>query len=365
MSIRTPRPFNLIAELTYRCPLRCAYCSNPVNYAEVREALNADVWSRVFSEAAALGVLHVGLTGGEPTLHPEVLDIVRGAARAELYSHLVTAGTTLDRQGLEEFKNAGLRSVQLSIQDSRAESSDAVAGVESFDRKIGFAADVRALDLPLILNVPLHRNNLEHVGDIIDLAAKLGAHRVELANTQYNGWALHNRASLMPTPEQLERAERVVEEARARIGPRMDILWVLPDYFEKFPKPCSGGWGLQAMVVAPNGDVMPCHGASVIPELDFANVRDHDLAWIWTDSDAFNRFRGTDWMPEPCQSCDRREIDFGGCRCQAFLLTGNASATDPVCHLSPDHHLVEEARKESRVELPLVYRSMRGVPAGS
>lgn len=361
-----PKPITLVAELTYKCPLRCPYCSNPLDCGDggYRDELDTSQWATVFRQARDLGVLQLGLSGGEPLLRKDLCELVRAAADAGLYTTLVTAATLLTPELASGLKDAGLDHVQISIQDSDAEVSDRLAGTRSFETKLEAARLVKKLEFPLTLNFVLHRQNLDSIVEILELAERLEADRIELANTQYNGWALHNRAALMPTPEQLERAERVVEEARARIGPRMDILWVLPDYFEKFPKPCSGGWGLQAMVVAPNGDVMPCHGASVIPELDFANVRDHDLAWIWSDSQAFNRFRGTDWMPEPCQSCDRREIDFGGCRCQAFLLTGNASATDPVCHLSPDHHLVEEARKESRVELPLVYRSMRGAPAG-
>ncbi len=359
MSERAPRPFNLIAELTYRCPLRCAYCSNPVHYAEVRETLNAEAWSRVFGEAAALGALHVGLTGGEPTLHPELEAIVRGAARAELYTHLVTAGTTLDREGLEKLRNAGLRSVQLSIQDSRAGSSDAVAGVASFHRKVDFAADVRTLDLPLTLNVPLHRDNLEHVGEIVELAVQLGAHRVELANTQYHGWALLNRAALLPSRAQLERAETPVAGARRRFKD-LEILFVLPDYYGGRPKPCMGGWAQKILVMQPDGRVLPCHGASEIPKLEFWRFGEHSLAECWQDAPGMNAFRGESWMQEPCRSCSERTKDFGGCRCQAAALTGDPSQADPACSLAPHHALIQEARQEAESgESTLRYRGPR------
>ncbi len=344
MSERAPRPFNLIAELTYRCPLRCAYCSNPVNYTKVREALDAEAWSRVFSEAAVLGALHVGLTGGEPTLHPELEAIVRGAARAELYTHLVTAGTTLDREGLEKLRNAGLRSVQLSIQDSRAGSSDAVAGVASFHRKVDFAADVRTLDLPLTLNVPLHRDNLEHVGEIVELAVQLGAHRVELANTQYHGWALLNRAALLPSRAQLERAATTVAGARRRFKD-LEILFVLPDYYGGRPKPCMGGWAQKNIVVTPSGRVLPCHAAAEIEGLEFWDFPNRTLAECWRDAPGMNAFRGEDWMPEPCRRCPERARDFGGCRCQAYALTKNPLAVDPACELAPDHDIVRDARR--------------------
>lgn len=357
---------SLVAELTYRCPLRCPYCSNPVGCgdARYRRELTTEEWERVFAEAAALGVLQLGLTGGEPLLRPDIEALVRSAARAELYSTLVTAALTLDRERGERLRDAGLDHIQISFQDAAEESSDRIAGTRSFARKLKAAAVVKALGLPLTVNVVLHRQNLDRIEEILHLADDLGADRLELANTQYYGWALRNRSALLPSAEQLARAETAVEAARARFGARMQILYVLPDYYEDFPKPCSGGWGRRTMVVAPNGEVMPCHAAAEIPGLEFANVVDHPLEWIWAASPAFNRFRGTDWMPEPCRSCPRKEADFGGCRCQALLLTGDAAATDPVCHLSPQHHLVADARDRAQSEdpAPLVYRSMRVVP---
>jgi pyrroloquinoline quinone biosynthesis protein E len=362
------RPMSLVAELTYRCPLRCPYCSNPTDCgdARYRRELTTEEWERVFAEAAALGVLQLGLSGGEPLLRPDLEALVGAAARAELYSTLVTAALTMNRERAERLRDAGLDHVQISVQDADAESSDRLAGTRSFARKLEAATVVKALGMPLTVNVVLHRQNLDRIEKILRLAEDLGADRLELANTQYYGWALRNQAALLPTAEQLARTETAVEAARARLGARMQILYVLPDYYEEYPKPCSGGWGRQVMVVAPHGDVMPCHAAASIPGLEFASVRDHTLEWIWFESPAFNRFRGADWMPEPCRSCPRNEADFGGCRCQALLLTGNASATDPVCHLSPHHQLVVDARERAQSEgpAPLVYRSMKAPPAG-
>ena len=278
-----PRPYNLVAELTYRCPLRCAYCSNPLGYARVAEGLDAQAWSRAFREAAELGVVHVGLTGGEPTLRADLREIVSAAEAAGLYAHLVTAGTTLDEGGLAGLRDAGLRSVQLSVQDSDPAAGNAVAGVPVHERKLAFARAVRALGLPLILNAVLHRRNLGRVGEIIALARELGAARVELANTQYYGWALANREALLPTREQLEAASVEVERAR-RVPGGPEILFVLPDYFSDRPKPCMGGWARRTIVVAPDGRVLPCHAAAEIPGLEFGSLREHPLAWCWSEA---------------------------------------------------------------------------------
>ena len=361
----TDRPFTLIAELTYRCPLRCPYCSNPLDCgdAKYRQELATEDWLRVIQEARTLGVLQLGLTGGEPLLRDDLEVLVEAAYGAGLYSTLVTAGTLFTPVRAAALHDAGLDHVQISIQDSRAAESDRIAGTRSFDKKLEAARLAKALGFPLTLNVVLHRHNLDRIEEILELCEALKADRVELANTQYYGWALSNRSALLPTREQLERAERAVAAARERRSFRMGILYVIPDYYEEYPKPCMGGWGRRVMAIAPNGDVLPCQAASSIPGMDFANIRDHSLEWIWFDSLAFNRFRGTDWMPEPCRSCPRQEIDFGGCRCQALLLTGDATATDPVCHLSPHHHLVIEAQEQAQLEqpLPLVYRSLSGV----
>jgi pyrroloquinoline quinone biosynthesis protein E len=338
-----PRPYNLVAELTYRCPLRCAYCSNPLGYAGVRDGLDAAAWTRAFAEAAELGVVHVGLTGGEPTLRADLREIVAGADAAGLYAHLVTAGTTLDVEGLAALRDVGLRSVQLSIQDSDPAAGDAVAGVAAHGRKLAFARDVRSLGMPLVLNVVIHRRNLAHVPEITALARELGATRLELANTQYYGWALANREALLPSREQLARASAEVERAR-RVPGGPEILFVLPDYFADRPKPCMGGWGRRSIVVAPDGRVLPCQAAAEIAGLEFGSLREHPLAWCWSEAPGMQAFRGEAWMREPCRSCPERSRDFGGCRCQAFLLTGDAAATDPACSLSPHHGIVAAAR---------------------
>lgn len=341
-----PRPWNLVAELTYRCPLRCPYCSNPEGFASVRDGLDADAWSRVFREAAALGVVHVGLTGGEPTLRRDLAEIVRGAHAAGLYAHLVTAGLPIDEEGLRRLRDAGLRSVQLSVQDVRPAGSDAIAGAESFERKLAFAKAVRALGLPLVLNVVLHRRNLARTGEIMELARALDAERLELANVQMHGWALRNRAALLPTREELARAAREVEAAR-RASARPEILFVLPDWWADRPKPCMDGWGRKTLVVRPDGLVLPCHSAASIPGLVFFSAAERPLAECWRDAPGMNAFRGEAWMPEPCRSCPERGRDFGGCRCQAFFLTGKAGATDPACALAPERGAILAARAEA------------------
>ena len=351
-----PRPYNLIAELTYRCPLRCVYCSNPVGYRDVREQLDGAAWTDVFAQAAQLGCVHAGLTGGEPTLHADLEAIVAGAAAAALYPHLVTAGTTLDRAGLAALRAAGLRSVQVSLQDAVAEASDRIAGVACFESKLAFAESARAEGLPLTLNVVLHRHNLERVDEIVALAARLGAARLELANAQYHGWALRNRQALLPSRAQVDAAAARVEQLASR-HPELELLFVLPDHHRDRPKPCMGGWGRRSLVVAPDGAVLPCHGAAEIDGLEFWRVPDRTLAACWSDSPGMNAFRGTDWMTEPCASCPERERDFGGCRCQAFALTGQAALADPACALSPRHDAVRRARAAAQRPAPaFVYR---------
>jgi PqqA peptide cyclase len=364
-------PLLLVAELTYRCPLHCPYCSNPlaIGAARHRDELCRDEWGRVFREAAALGVLQLALTGGEPMVRRDIVELARASTESGLYSTLVTSGIPFGRERVEALKEAGLDHVQISLQDSDPIGADEIAGTASFARKLQAAALVRELDLPLTINVVLHRRNLDRVDAIISLAERLGARRLELANTQYHGWAAVNRAALMPTRDQLERGERAVTRARERLGPSMEILWVLPDYHERLPKPCMGGWARDAIVVTPNGDVLPCQAAGSIRGLGIENVRDMPLAEIWFGSDAFERFRGTAWMQEPCRSCplDRQRVDFGGCRCQALALAGDAAATDPVCHLSPYHHVVVGARtvkdrvrgSDTEPTASLVARTMR------
>ena len=353
---KAPTPVNLIAELSYRCPLRCPYCSNPTDHARVRDGLDAAAWLRVFREASRLGVLHVGLTGGEPSVRRDLEEIVRGASHAGLFTHLVTAGIPLDAERLGALAEAGLRSVQLSIQDAIPAESDRIAGTACFDAKLAIARAVRALDLPLVLNVVLHRHNLSRVRELIALARELGAARLELANAQYHGWAAANRDALLPAREAIDAAASVVREERARPGSRLEIQFVLPDYFRDRPKPCMGGWGQRHIVVAPDGRVLPCQAAASIPSLEFWNVADHSLEDCFLRAPGMNAFRGEAWMREPCRSCDERHRDFGGCRCQAFALVGDAAATDPACALSPHHGIVLAARATPASSAGFLYR---------
>jgi pyrroloquinoline quinone biosynthesis protein E len=361
--MQPPRPFTLIAELTYQCPLHCPYCSNPVDIGAERyrrHELETEDWIRTFHQARAVGVLQLALTGGEPMLRRDLVALCAAARDAGLYSSLITAGTLLTRARAQELKSAGLDHVQISIQSPDPEENDRIAGNRSFVKKIAAARAARELDFPLTINCVLHRQNLDRIEQLLDLTLELDAQRLELANTQYYGWAVLNLDALMPTPEQLRRGEDAVKRFRERVGPKVDVLWVLPDVYEDLPKPCMGGWGRTAMVVAPNGDALPCQAASTIPGLDFANVRDHPLDWIWNESDAFNRFRGTAWMQEPCRSCPlgRQEEDWGGCRCQALRLTGDAGATDPVCRFSAHHEQVVGVRQSAHTD-EFVYRTMK------
>ncbi len=355
------RPYTLVAELTYKCPLRCVYCSNPLDYARHADELDTGSWLRVLREAEELGVVQLNLTGGEPLVRDDLESLIVQARRLDLYTNLITSGIPLTLERLTRFRKLGLDNVQLSIQDVRAAESDRIAGLRSFDRKLEIARWVKSLGFPLTLNVVLHRDNLDRVADVIALAEDLSADRLELANTQYLGWALRNRSALLPTREQLERARRVAAGARDRLRGRMEILFVTPDYYSEFPKACMDGWGRRFLVVSPDGLALPCHAAHTLPGLEFENVRDRALGDIWRGSPGFNAFRGEAWMPEPCRSCDRRAIDFGGCRCQAFHLTGNAAVTDPACRLSPDHGLIEAARalaqETARAPVPLAYRA--------
>jgi len=337
------RPLGLLAELTYACPLHCPYCSNPLNLASYGDELTFEEWARVLSEARDLGVLQLHLSGGEPMQRRDLVSIVEQARELGFYTNLITSALSLTAQKAEQLKGAGLDHVQISIQAADPERSDWIAGTRSYHRKIEAARTVKALGFPLTLNVVLHRHNIDGIDAILEMAEDLQADRIELANTQYYGWALHNRTVLLPTRDQLQRAEPVVRAAQTRLEGRMQIIYVIPDYYSKYPKPCMGGWGRQQLTVAPNGDVLPCVAAAQITGLRMENVRERSLSWIWEDSPLFNRFRGFDWMQEPCRSCPRKSIDFGGCRCQAFQLLGDAAATDPVCHLSPRHAVVSGA----------------------
>jgi len=331
-----PRPYALLAEITYRCPLHCPYCSNPTQARNDQE-LTTDEWTRLIREAAALGVLQIGFSGGEPLVRRDLPDLVRAAREASLYTNLITSGIGLDDDRVGALQNAGLDSVQLSFQSDNAELADQIAGAHAHQHKLNAAEKIRATGIPLSLNFVIHRRNIDRLPQMVELAESLQAKRVEVANVQFYGWAFLNRAALLPTRQQVVRAREVATAAKARLAGKIDIFYVLPDYYETRPKPCLNGWGQRYLTVNPVGDVLPCPTASsAIPDLRFENVRTRALDWIWRDSESFNRFRGTEWMPEPCRSCPQKEIDFGGCRCQAALLTGNAANTDPVCEFSPN-----------------------------
>lgn len=335
-------PFGLLAELTYRCPLACPYCSNPLNLADYQDELTTDEWLRVLTEAEDLGVLQCHLSGGEPLLRRDLVELVAHAHDLGLYTNLITSALGFSRARAEELRAAGLDHVQISIQADEPAVSDRIAGIPSFRRKVEAMGVAKELGWPLTVNVVLHRYNIDRVADVLALAEEVGADRLELANTQYYGWAWRNRDALLPSRAQLEAAEGVVRAASERLRDRMDIIYVIPDYYSRYPKPCMGGWASRQLTVTPNGDVLPCPAAQSLP-LPRAGVREAPLAWIWAEAPVMTAFRGTGWMPEPCRGCPRRELDFGGCRCQAFQLTGDAARTDPVCSLSPDHDLVTRA----------------------
>ncbi len=356
----TPRPYTLVAELTYRCPLRCPYCSNPVTQERGAE-LDTASWRGVFEGAAELGVLQAHLTGGEPLARDDLEALVADAHAAGLYTNLITSGVPLDRARLDELKRAGLDHVQLSIQAPDAEASDAIAGFASHAHKLEVAAWVKALGLPLTLNCVLHAANIAKVAEIVALAEELSADRLELANVQLLGWALENRAALLCDKPAIDAAFEAARAARERLRGKMEIVFVLPDYVADRPRACMDGWARRYVVVDPQGFVLPCHAARSIPLLAFERVGARSLAEIWTDSPALLRFRGDDWMPEPCRSCDKKAVDFGGCRCQAFALTGDAARTDPACSLSSDHHLVAKARVVATQDAPRRY-VFRGFP---
>jgi pyrroloquinoline quinone biosynthesis protein E len=334
----------LVAELTHRCPLACAYCSNPLELLRADVELPAADWARVLGEAAALGVLQVNLTGGEPLVRDDLEAIVAAARAHGLYTNLITSGLPLPAARLGRLAEAGLDSLQLSVQDTDATGAVWIAGRDALAAKLEVAAATRALGLPLTLNVVLHRGNIGRVADFVGLAERLGADRLELANTQYLGWALANRDQLLPSRAALAAARAVADEARARLRGRLEVLFVRPDYWADRPRACMDGWAQRYVVVAPDGVALPCHQAGSIAGLRFESVRDRSLADIWNDSPAFHAFRGEAWMPDPCRTCDERGRDFGGCRCQAFALAGDAAAADPACALAPRHDIVARAR---------------------
>jgi PqqA peptide cyclase len=356
LKLPVPKPLWLLAELTYRCPLHCVYCSNPVDYSRRSAELSTDCWFRVLREARSLGAVQLGLSGGEPLLRPDLEQLVAEAHRLKYYSNLITSGVGLTEDRLARLRAAGLDHIQLSFQDSTRELNDFLNHTRTFDLKLRVARAIKNHGYPVVLNVVLHRYNLDHIETILQLAERLQVEYLELANTQYYGWAFLNRAQLIPSREQLETAEEKVRRFRERVANRIKVYWVVSDYYESRPKPCMNGWGSVFLVITADGTALPCHQARSLPGIVFPGVQQHSLEWIWTQSPAFNRFRGFDWMREPCASCPERFKDFGGCRCQAWLLTGDAAATDPACALSPHHGRVLEAHGGGSSR-PLTFRT--------
>jgi pyrroloquinoline quinone biosynthesis protein E len=366
MNTETPRPSRplwFLAELTYRCPLHCAFCSNPVDFARQEAELDTGTWCDLISQARELGAAQIGFSGGEPLLRDDLETLVAHARRLGFYTNLITSGIGLNETRIALLKDAGLDHIQLSFQDSTRELNDFVSSTRTFELKQRVARLIKQHGYPMVLNCVLHRYNLPHIAQIIDMALEMGAEYLELANTQYYGWAMLNRDQLMPTLEQLREAEATVNQYRERIGERCRIFFVVPDYFEARPKACMNGWGSVFLGVAPDGTALPCHAARSLPGLDLPHVSTVSLAQIWYESPAFNAFRGDGWMSEPCRTCDERAVDHGGCRCQAYLLTGDATAADPVCSKSPQHGKVEQvvtlARSPARDKNvhPLIFRS--------
>lgn len=356
-------PLWLLAELTYACPLQCPYCSNPLELGRQNQELDTQTWLRVLREARALGATQLGFSGGEPLVRQDLETLVEEARSLGFYTNLITSSVGMDEERVERLRAAGLDHIQISFQASDEDLNDLLAGTHAFEHKKAMARAVKRAGFPMVLNFVLHRDNIDRMDDILSLADALDADYVELANTQYYGWALHNRARLLPTRDQLKRAEITARAWRERVGERMKIYYVVPDYYENRPKACMNGWGKIFLSIAPDGLALPCQAARQIDGLQFPNVQHFDLRHIWFESEAFQRFRGYDWMKEPCRSCSEKEKDFGGCRCQAFQLTGDATNADPVCAKSPHRHLVdraiETAHGENASAQPLVFRNPR------
>jgi PqqA peptide cyclase len=342
MSTTIPTPLALIAELTHRCPLHCVYCSNPMELQARGLELSTEVWFRVLREAADAGVLQVDFTGGEPLARPDLAELIRAARAAGLYVNLITSGLPLDQRRLAELVNAGLDHLQLSFQGAQETAANEIAGTKALEQKLQVLKWAREHRIALTLNFVIHRQNLDQLEEMIALGEASGAGRLEFAHVQYYGWALANRQLLLPTRDQVDHSIQLLLQAEERLRGKVRLEYVVPDYYAKYPKACMGGWGRKLMLITPGGDVLPCHAAQIIPGLRFANVKNQALREIWDFSEVFQKFRGQDWMQEPCRNCDRRELDFGGCRCQAFLLAGDAAATDPVCTLTPRRNIVDE-----------------------
>lgn len=359
------KPRWLLAELTYACPLQCPYCSNPIDYSNYPKELSTEDWKRVLTQARKIGAVQLGLSGGEPLVRTDLTEIVAHARELGYYTNLITSGYGLTEQRIVELKQAGLDHIQISIQASTQKLNDHIAGTQSYTHKKEVAHLVKKHDYPMVLCVVIHRENIHQMQDILDIAVELGADYVELANTQYYGWAHKNRNLLLPSQEQFAKAEKIAQDYKKKVKGKMKIYYVVPDYYEDRPKACMNGWGTTFLTIAPDGVALPCHSARQLPGLDCPNVNDYRIDEIWNDSNAFNFFRGQDWMQEPCRSCPEKEKDFGGCRCQAYLLTGDMYKTDPVCSKSPMHYVVQEAINsamqvhEQIVETPLLFRNTK------
>lgn len=355
----------LLAELTYKCPLQCPYCSNPLDYAAHSQELGTDDWKRVLTQARKMGAVQLGLSGGEPLTRQDLEEIVQHARGLGYYSNLITSGYGLTEERIIALKAAGLDHIQVSIQASSADLSDHLAGTKSFEHKKQVAHLVKKHGYPMVLCVVIHRENIHQMADILAMAEELGADYLELANTQYYGWAHINRDALLPTKEQFEEAEAIAQAFKEKVAGKMKIYYVVPDFYEGRPKACMNGWGTTFLTIAPDGVALPCHSARELPGLDCPNVNNFTVEQIWKESKAFNFFRGFEWMQEPCRSCDEKQKDFGGCRCQAYLLTGDMYATDPVCSKSSQRHLIQEAIDAARDsalsadEKPLVFRNSK------
>ena len=362
--IDTPRPgppLWLLAEVTYRCPLHCVYCSNPLDFAKVEDELSTEDWKRVFREARAEGAVQLGFSGGEPLVRDDLAALVQEAHSLGFYTNLITSGVGLNETRIGQLRAAGLDHIQVSFQDSTKEVNDFLSSTRTFELKLKVARLVKSHGYPMVLNVVLSRLNIDHIDKIIEMALALDADFLELANTQYYGWAYLNRDQLLPSRAQIEHAERVTNAYRAKVGSRMKMFFVVPDYYADRPKACMNGWGSVFLTIAPDGLALPCQAARMLPGLAFPNVREASVAEIWHDSPAFNAYRGEGWMREPCRSCAERTKDFGGCRCQAYMLTGDAANADPVCALSPNHGRVTDAVERAQSApaapaRPLVFR---------
>ena len=361
-NITHTQPLWLLAEVTYRCPLHCAFCYNPTDYDKhTQNELSTEQWINALRDARKMGAIQLGISGGEPLLRDDIEEIVIEAKKLGYYSNLITSGVGLTEKRIQAFKEGGLDHIQLSMHDITEEINDFITNTKTFELKKKVAAMIKNHGYPMVLNVVIHRYNIGHLKEILEMAEALGADYVELANTQYYGWSLVNRSQLMPLKEQIDEAERITNEFRAKVGNKMKIFFVVPDYFGDRPKKCMNGWGEVFMIVTANGDVLPCHSARVLPNMQFPNVREHGLEYTWKESPAFNKYRGTAWMKGPCVTCPEKMNDLAGCRCQAFLLTGDAESADPVCSLSPNHHLIEKAIEDSKnpvlASQPIIFRT--------